>query len=211
MKGLNEYINESLINEGFKDFLKNIYDLVTGKKRAEQKRIKEEDFAQRKKDLEAWRDKFFNVLKNGTKKNDLLVIHYKYSNFTMKYWADLFKNHEEYTCYLLCDENTLKNAQDSYEMTPSWGYLNGTDDEEKIKNGFKILMSPVFKDEKLLARSFRTGDRNRAELIYLFDCEDIRLNDPKDIDNMIDILNSPRDFAGGNIEEIIDELKSKNK
>ena len=36
MKGLNEYINESLINEGFKDFLKNIYDVVTGKKRAEE-------------------------------------------------------------------------------------------------------------------------------------------------------------------------------
>ena len=210
MKGLNEYINESLINEGFKDFLKNIYDVVTGKKRAEEKRIKEEEFAQRKKDLEAWRDKFFDVVKNGTKKNDLLVVHYKYSDFSKKYCGS-FDKYKDYTCYLLCDNNTLKNAEDSYEMTEYWGYLNATDDEEKIKNGFKILMSPIFEDEKLSARSFKTGDRNRAELIYLFDCEDIRLNDPKDIDNMIDILNGPRDFVGGNIEGIIDELKSKRK
>ena len=96
-------------------------------------------------------------------------------------------------------------------MTEYWGYLNATDDEEKLKNGFKILMNPVFENEKLSARSFRTGDRNHAELIYLFDCEDIRLNDPKDIDNMIDILNGLRDFVGGNIEGIIDELKSKRK
>ena len=80
---------------------KEIADLL-----AEEKRIKEEEFAQRKKDLEAWRDKFFDVVKNGTKKNDLLVVHYKYSDFSKKYCGSFDKYTDTYyyssdgiTCY----------------------------------------------------------------------------------------------------------------
>ena len=34
MKSFSQYICESQLNEGFKDFIKNIYDIVSGKKRA---------------------------------------------------------------------------------------------------------------------------------------------------------------------------------
>lgn len=38
---------------------------------------------------------------------------------------------------------------------------------------------------------------------------DMKINDLKDIDEMIDILKSPRDFAGGDVENLIKELESK--
>lgn len=208
MKSLNDYITEQQLNESFKDFAKNIYDIVTGKKRAEKKRIKEAELAERKVELEKWRDQFFELVKNGTKKNDVLSITYKYTDFTKKYWSD-FANWAGPKLLVLCNDNTLKNAQDSYEATEYWGYLNGTNDDEKLKNGFKVTFEPFFKDKKLSAISYRNGHREQSTLIYLFDCVDMKINDPKDIDEMIDILKSPRDFAGGDVDNLIKELESK--
>ena len=34
MKSFSQYILEAQLNEGFKDFIKNLYDVVSGKKRA---------------------------------------------------------------------------------------------------------------------------------------------------------------------------------
>lgn len=208
MKTLNEYIIESQLNESFKDFAKNIYDIVTGKKRAERKRIKEAELAERKVELEKWRDQFFELVKNGTKKNDVLSITYKYGDFTKKYW-NTFESWTTSKLLVLCADNTLKNAQDSYEATEYWGYLNGTNDDEKRKNGFKVVFEPFFENKKLSAISYRKDYREQSTLIYLFDCVDMKINDPKDIDEMIDILKSPRDFAGGDVENLIKELESK--
>ena len=186
-----------------------MYDVVSGKKRAERKRIKKEELEQRKKDLEAWKNKFFDVVKNGTKKYDVLSITYKYTNFSTKYWSDYITG-GGWKLIVLCDDNTLENAKNAYECSDYWGYLNATNDVEKRKNGFKIIFQPIFENNKLSAKSFFNDISRQASLIYLFDCDDIKLNDKEDIDEIIDILkNRPRDFYGGNIDGIVKELESK--
>ena len=209
MKSFSQYIYESQLNEGFKDFIKNMYDVVSGKKRAERKRIEKEKIEQRKKDLEAWKNKFFDVVKNGTKKYDVLSITYKYTDFSTKYWSN-FINDSSWKLIVLCDDNTLENAKNSYECSDYWGYLNATNDVEKQKNGFKIIFKPLFENNKLSAKSFFNDISRQASLIYLFDCDDIKLNDKEDINEIIDILkNKPRDFYGGNIDGIVKELENK--
>ena len=60
-----------------------------------------------------------------------------------------------------------------------------------------IIFQPIFENNKLSAKSFFNEIRDKASLIYLFDCDDIKLNDKEDIDEIIDILkNRPRDFYG---------------
>ena len=209
MKSFSQYILEAQLNEGFKDFIKNLYDVVSGKKRAERKRIEKEELEQRKKNLEAWKNKFFDVVKNGTKKYDVLSITYKYTNFSKKYWSDYIIG-DGWKLIVLCDDNTLENAKNAYECSDYWGYLNATNDVEKRKNGFKIIFQPIFENNKLSAKSFFNEIRDKASLIYLFDCDDIKLNDKEDIDEIIDILkNKPRDFYGGNIDGIVKELENK--
>lgn len=209
MKSFSQYIYESQLNEGFKDFIKNMYDIVSGKKRAERKRIEKEELEQRKKDLEDWKNKFFNVVKNGTKKYDVLSITYKYTNFSKKYWSDYIIG-DGWKLIVLCDDNTLENAKNAYECSDYWGYLNATNDVEKLKNGFKIIFKPLFENNKLSAKSFFNDISRKASLIYLFDCDEIKLNDKEDIDEIIDILkNRPRDFYGGNIDGIVKELEDK--
>ena len=209
MKSFSQYIYESQLNEGFKDFIKNLYDVVSGKKRAERKRIEKEEIEQRKKDLEAWKNKFFDVVKNGTNKYDVLSITYKYTDFSTKYWSNYITG-GGWKLIVLCDDNTLENAKNSYECSDYWGYLNATNDVEKQKNGFKIIFQPIFENNKLSAKSFFNEIRDKASLIYLFDCDDIKLNNKEDIDEIIDILkNKPRDFYGGNIDGIVKELESK--
>lgn len=209
MKSFSQYIYEAQLNEGFKDFIKNMYDIVSGKKRAERKRIEKEEIEQRKKDLEAWKNKFFDVVKNGTKKYDVLSITYKYTNFSKKYWSDYIIG-DGWKLIVLCDDNTLENAKNAYECSDYWGYLNATNDVEKLKNGFKIIFKPLFENNKLSAKSFFNDISRKASLIYLFDCDEIKLNDKEDIDEIIDILkNRPRDFYGGNIDGIVKELESK--
>ena len=209
MKSFSQYILEAQLNEGFKDFIKNLYDVVSGKKRAERKRIEKEEIEQRKKDLEAWKNKFFDVVKNGTKKYDVLSITYKYTDFSTKYWSNYITG-GGWKLIVLCDDNTLENAKNSYESTGYWGYLNATNDVEKQKNGFKIIFQPIFENNKLSAKSFFNDINRKASLIYLFDCDDIKLNDKEDIDEIIDILkNRPRDFYGGNIDVIVKELEDK--
>lgn len=114
MKSFSQYIYESQLNEGFKDFIKNLYDVVSGKKRAERKRIEKEEIEQRKKDLEAWKNKFFDVVKNGTKKYDVLSITYKDTDFSNKYWIDHIDHGGSWKLIVLCDNNTLENAKNSY-------------------------------------------------------------------------------------------------
>ena len=209
MKSFSQYILEAQLNEGFKDFIKNLYDVVSGKKRAERKRIEKEEIEQRKKDLEAWKNKFFDVVKNGTKKYDVLSITYKYTNFSTKYWSDYITG-GGWKLIVLCDDNTLENAKNAYECSDHWGYLNATNDVEKRKNGFKIIFQQLFENNKLSAKSFFNDISRQASLIYLFDCDDIKLNDKEDIDEIIDILkNKPRDFYGGNIDGIVKELENK--
>ena len=209
MKSFSQYILEAQLNEGFKDFIKNLYDVVSGKKRAERKRIEKEELEQRKKNLEAWKNKFFDVVKNGTKKYDVLSITYKYTNFSKKYWSDYIIG-DGWKLIVLCDDNTLENAKNAYECSDYWGYLNATNDVEKRKNGFKIIFQPIFENNKLSAKSFFNDISRQASLIYLFDCDDIKLNDKEDIDEIIDILkNKPRDFYGGNIDGIVKELENK--
>ena len=210
MKSFSQYIYESQLNEGFKDFIKNLYDVVSGKKRAERKRIEKEEIEQRKKDLEAWKNKFFDVVKNGTKKYDVLSITYKDTDFSNKYWIDHIDHGGSWKLIVLCDNNTLENAKNSYECSDYWGYLNAANDVKKLNNGFKIIFQPIFENNKLSAKSFFNEIRDKASLIYLFDCVDIKLNDKEDIDEIIDILkNRPRDFYGGNIDGIVKELESK--
>ena len=119
MKSFSQYIYESQLNEEFKDFIKNIYDIVSGKKRAERKRIEKEELEQRKKDLEAWKNKFFDVVKNGTKKYDVLSITYKYTDFSTKYWSNYITG-GGWKLIVLCDDNTLENAKNSYECSDYW-------------------------------------------------------------------------------------------
>ena len=187
-----------------------MYDVVSGKKRAERKKIEKEEIEQRKKDLEAWKNKFFDVVKNGTKKYDVLSITYKDTDFTTKYWIDHIDHGDSWKLIVLCDNNTLENAKNSYECSDYWGYLNAANDVKKLNNGFKIIFQPIFENNKLSAKSFFNEIRDKASLIYLFDCDDIKLNDKEDIDEIIDILkNRPRDFYGGNIDGIVKELESK--
>lgn len=213
MKSLNEYITEQQINEGFKDFLKNMYDIVTGKKRAERKRLEDEEKAQRKQQLADDKQKFLDAIGSGTKKYDLLSITYKYSDLSKKYWSG-YRNQTGWTLVVLCDDNTLKNVETAYEANQWFSWLNGTNDEEKRKNGFNIIFEPWYENGKLLAKSFIDDNdwKNRSELIYMFDIEDVRLNNNKDIDDLINVLkNKPRDFHGGNIEGLIEKLESKKK
>ena len=159
--------------------------------------------------MEVWKNKFFDVVKNGTKKYDVLSITYKYTDFSTKYWSN-FINDSSWKLIVLCDDNTLENAKNSYECSDYWGYLNATNDVEKQKNGFKIIFKPLFENNKLSAKSFFNDISRQASLIYLFDCDDIKLNDKEDIDEIIDILkNRPRDFYGGNIDGIVKELENK--
>ena len=138
-----------------------------------------------------------------------MSITYKYTDFSTKYWSN-FINDSSWKLIVLCDDNTLENAKNSYECSDYWGYLNATNDVEKQKNGFKIIFKPLFENNKLSAKSFFNDISRQASLIYLFDCDDIKLNDKEDINEIIDILkNKPRDFYGGNIDGIVKELENK--
>ena len=80
----------------------------------------------------------------------------------------------------------------------------------RLLGRFKIIFQPIFENNKLSSKSFFNDINRKASLIYLFDCDDIKLNDKEDINEIIDILNNkPRDFYGGNIDGIVKELESK--
>lgn len=211
MQTFQEFLNESKINEGFKESIKSLYDVISGKRRAERIRLEKEEVEQRKKDLESWKEKFLSVVKDGTKKYDVLTISYKYSDFSKEHWYDYNSCYESFKLIFLCDDNTVENAIDSYDSNDYWAWLNTSNDSAKKANGFKIIFTPVYERGSLSAFSFKEGD-NRAAMICLFDCEDIRLNDNQDIDEIIDILkNKPRNFFGGNLEGIISKLEQKKQ